>query len=185
MHGLGTATRLKRLGLVFLLSVAAVSTAAAQSPPAVPSALEAALIPGTTVWITGFDGVESKGRILTLADNVVTIAAGDRTRRLSTTDVAKVKVRHSDSVWNGALIGAGAGVASGLFLCRLTEPWENCRDDIGPMFRIGAVGAGIGICTDALIRGRKTAYEAPGSPRLLATPIVGRHAAGMRVAFTF
>ena len=34
-------------------------------------------------------------------------------------------VRQSDSLLNGALIGAGAGVASGLFFCSLMEPWEN------------------------------------------------------------
>jgi hypothetical protein len=185
MHGLGTATRLKRLALVFLLSVATVSTAAAQPPAAVSAAVEAALIPGTTVWITDFDGMESKARILSLADDVVTITAGDRTRSLRTRDVARVKVRRSDSLLNGALIGAGAAVASGLLLCRLTEPWENCRDDIGPMFRIGVVGTGIGIGIDALIRGRKTIYEAPGAPTLHVAPLIGRRAAGMQLSFTF
>src|SRR5690348_2036484 len=37
--------------------------------------------------------------------------------------------RHFDSVLNGALIGAGAGVATGLFMCHLTEPWAICRND--------------------------------------------------------
>jgi hypothetical protein len=166
--------------------VSATSTASAQPPASVAGALETALAPGATAWITDSDGVESKARIISVADNSITIAAGDRTRRLSTTDVAKVKVQHSDSLLNGALIGAGAGVASGLFLCRLTEPWENCRDDIGPMFRIGAVGAGIGIGIDALIRGRKTIYEAPtATTRLLAAPIIGRRGAGMRISLTF
>jgi hypothetical protein len=56
-----------------------------------------------------------------------------------------VAVRHSDSLLNGALIGAGVAVASGLLVCRTMEPWENCRDDVGPMLRIGAIGAAIGI----------------------------------------
>ena len=63
-----------------------------------------------------------------------------------------VVVRQHDSLWNGALIGAGAGVASGLFLCTRMEPWDNCRDDFGAMFKLGAIGAGIGMGIDALIR---------------------------------
>jgi len=110
---------------------------------------------------------------------------GDDIRRMGTTDVTRVSARHSDSVINGALIGAGAAVASGLFLCRLTESWENCRDDVGPMLRIGALGAGIGIGIDALIRGRKTIYEAPGSARLSAAPIVARRGGGLQLSLSF
>lgn len=181
----GTATWLKRIALLFLFSVSTGSAASAQAPAGATPNLETTLVPGTTAWITDSDGVESKTRIVSLADDIVTIAAGDRIRHLRTTDVTRVRVRHSDSVLNGALIGAGAAVASGLFLCRLTEPWENCRDDVGPMFRIGAIGAGIGITIDALIRGRKTIYVAPGTPRLHAAPIVGRRAAGLQMSFTF
>ncbi len=56
-----------------------------------------------------------------------------------------VEVRQSDSLLNGALIGAGVAVASGLGFCTLMEPWENCRDDFGSMVKAGAIGAGIGI----------------------------------------
>ena len=78
------------------------------------------------------------------------------------------------------------GVAAGLYLCNVTEPWANCRDDFGPMFRIGALGAGIGIGVDALIRGRTTIYERErGAARLQAAPIVGRHAGGLQVSLSF
>jgi hypothetical protein len=139
-----------------------------------------------TVWITDSGGREEKTRIVGVSGDIVTTAAGEEIRRLRTTDVTRVRVRHSDSLINGALIGAGAGVASGLLLCNLTEPWENCRDDVGPMLRIGAVGAGIGIGIDALIRGRRTIYEAgQGETRLYAAPIIARHARGLRVSFSF
>jgi hypothetical protein len=83
------------------------------------------------------------------------------------------------------LIGAGAAVASGLALCRLTEPWENCRDDVGPMLRIGAIGAGAGAAIDALIRGRRTIYEAPRSARLHVAPIIGRRVGGLHLSLDF
>ena len=139
-----------------------------------------------TVWITDSGGREEKTRIVGVSGDIVTTTAGDDIRRLRTTDVMRVRVRHSDPVINGALIGAGAAVASGLFLCSLTETWENCRDDVGPMFRIGAIGAGVGIGIDALIRGRRTIYEAAqGSTRLHAAPIVARRAGGLQLSLSF
>lgn len=103
----------------------------------------------------------------------------------STIEPSPIGERRSDSLWNGALIGAGVGVASGLFLCTRTEPWENCRDDVGPMLRIGAIGAGIGIGIDALIRRRSPSAITQGSARLHAAPIVGRQVGGLRMAFSF
>ena len=94
--------------------------------------------------------------------------------------------RRSDPLWNGALIGAGVAIASGLFSCTRTEPWENCRDDVKPIVTIGAIGAGIGIGIDALIRGRANTSNLPlGAARVHAAPIVGRQAKGVRMAVTF
>jgi hypothetical protein len=54
------------------------------------------------------------------------------------------------------------------------------------MLRIGALGAGIGIGVDALIRGRTTIYEAASSSaRLQAAPIVAPGAVGLRVSLGF
>jgi hypothetical protein len=60
------------------------------------------------------------------------------------------------------------------------EPWENCRDDYGPLLRIAAVGAGIGAAVDALIRER-----VPARTRLSATPILKRRARGLQVSARF
>jgi hypothetical protein len=92
-------------------------------------------------------------------------------------------VRVADSLWNGAAIGAGAAVAGGLFLCTRTEPWRNCRDDAGPMLRIGAVGAGIGMAIDALIR-KRVDQEADGR-RLDIAPLVSRRNPGILMTWRF
>lgn len=167
--------------LVFvILASASVSAQAAQ-----PS-VESILRPGMTAWITDSGGREERTQIVGVADGIVTVTAGQDVRRLRTTDILRVRTRQPDSVINGALVGAGAAVASGLFLCTRTEPWENCRDDVGPMFRIGAIGAGIGIAVDAMIRGRRTIYEAAQpATRLHAAPVIARHAGGLQVAFSF
>ena len=175
---------LKRIALLILCSASTVSAVSAQTPRGAERNLEAAVLPGMTVWITDADGREEKTRIVGVSGDIVTTSAGDEIRRLRTADVMRVRARHSDSLINGALIGAGAAVASGLFVCSLGETWENCRDDVGPMLRIGAIGAGIGIGIDALIRGRRTIYEA-GSTRLLAAPIVARRARGLQVSLSF
>lgn len=83
-------------------------------------------------------------------------------------------MRQSDSLLNGALIGAGAGVASGLFFCTLMEPWDNCKDDVGPMILTGSIGAAIGMGIDALIR-----------RNIYASPIVSRRAKGVRFSVRF
>jgi hypothetical protein len=186
MRANGTSTWLKRIALLILLSASTGSAVSAQTPRGAEPNLEAAVLPGMTVWITDADGREEKTRIVGVSGGIVTTSAGDEIRRLRTADVMRVRARHSDSVINGALIGAGAAVASGLFLCSLGETWENCRDDVGPMLRIGALGAGIGIGIDALIRGRKTIFEASrGSTRVRAAPIIARRARGLQVSLSF
>jgi hypothetical protein len=177
---------LKRIALLILFSASTGSAASAQTPQGAQRNLETILIPGMTVWITDSGGREERTRIVGVSGDIVTTTAGDEIRRLRTTDVMRVRARHSDSLINGALIGAGAALASGLFLCRLTEPWDVCRGNVGPMFRIGAIGAGVGIGIDALIRGRRTIYEAArGATRLRAAPIVARHGGGLQVSLSF
>ena len=172
--------------LFVLFSVSTGSARAAQAPRGVESTLETILRPGMTVWITEADGQEERARIVGASGDIVTIDTGAGSRPLRTIDVVRVRARRSDPVINGGLIGAGAAVASGLFLCSLTETWANCRDDVGPMLRIAAIGAGAGIGIDALIRGRQTIYEAaPRSARLQAAPIVGGRAAGLQILLTF
>ena len=177
---------MRRIALLILFSASSISAVSAQTPQGAEPNLENILTPGMTVWMTDSGGREEKSRIVGVSGGIVTAAAGADTRRFPATDVVRVKVRDSDSVLNGALIGAGAAVASGLFLCRLTETWENCRDDVGPMLRIGAIGAGVGIGIDALIRGRKTIYDAENkTTRLFAAPIVGRKTRGLQLSLSF
>jgi hypothetical protein len=177
---------LRRVVLLVACVACTGSAALAQTSRGAQPSLETVLTPGKTVWIMDSGGREEKMRIVGVSGSIVTATVGEDTRQLSTTDIVRVRARHSDSVLNGALIGAGAAVAAGLYLCNVTEPWANCRDDYGPMLRIGALGVGIGIGVDALIRGRTTVYErGEGAVRLRAAPIVGRHAGGLQVSLSF
>ena len=174
--------RVQSIALSMLLCWAASPAFAQTAQPG----LEAALTPDATVWITDASGQEEKMRVVSVSGDLVTATVGEDTRRLRTADIVRVRARHSDNVLNGALIGAGAAVGSALFFCTLMEPWENCRDDVGPLVRISALGAGIGIGIDALIRGRRSIYEAPqGTTTLHAAPILSSRAHGFRVSLIF
>jgi hypothetical protein len=96
----------------------------------------------------------------------------------------RVAVRESDSLLNGALIGAGAGVASVLFICKQMEPWDVCLNDVGTMAKFGALGAGIGMGVDALIR-KKVYQSASGDTVVHAAPFIGRRAKGLSLSVTF
>jgi hypothetical protein len=154
--------------LALLLILLAPALAQPSSPPAAVSPLASVLTPGMTVWVTDTTGREQRMRVVDVTATELVSTVDGATRRFAVADVRRVTTRISDSPIEGALIGAAAAVASGLTLCRATEPWRNCIDDVGPMARIGAVGAGIGIVVDALIRGRQTVYETPTQ-----SPVVG------------
>ena len=182
MNALILPRRFTLLPLLLLCLVGTVSTASAQTP----QALESALVPGKTVWITDTNGREEKARVVSLTGDILTTAVGDEMRRLNAGEVTRVRQRRNDSVLNGALIGAGVLVTTGLVMCNLMEPWENCRDDVGPMLKLGAIGAGIGIAIDALIRGRVTTYDpTAGTTKVRAAPILTARAKGVRFTVAF
>jgi hypothetical protein len=174
-----------RIALIILFFASTGSAALAQTPG--QSTIGTTLTPGTTVWVTDSSGREEKMRIVAVSNDGITADAGDGVRRLRISDINRMRMRKSDSLVNGALIGAGAAVASGLFFCSLMEPWDVClNNNVGPMLRTAALGAGIGIGIDALIRGRRTIYEAgAGSMRLEAAPIIARRAGGLQLSISF
>ena len=180
-----TNRRVLSVKLTFLLGLlVATSPAFAQSRP--NSALQAALTPGTTAWITDSSGREEKTRIVSISGDLLTVTVMDSLRRLRISDVQRVRVRQADSVINGALISAGAAVASGLLMCRAMEPWDVCRGNVASILQTAAIGAGIGIGVDALIRPRRTIYDASnGSTRLDAAPLLGRNTAGLQLSLSF
>jgi hypothetical protein len=148
--------------------------------------LETALVPRRTVWLTDSNGREQKMRIVGVSGGIITARSEQEILQIVAADVVRVRARVADPVVNGAIIGAGTAIASGLFLCSLTERWENCRDDVGPMLRMGALGAGVGLALDALLRRRLTIYERSGATvRLRAAPFVAARGVGLRFELDF
>jgi hypothetical protein len=175
----------KHTWLTLAMLVVFSATTSAQTAGTARSDLVNLLTPGMTVWITDSSGQEQRAQIVGVSGDAVTTSADDVSRRLTTNDIRRIEVRESDSLLNGALIGAGAAIASGLFLCTRSEPWENCRDDVGPMLRIGAIGAAAGIGIDALIRGRRTIYGADRGKTVRVAPVLGRDVRALQLSVRF
>ena len=180
-------TNSRHLWLMVLLLASVTGTATAQTTPAQESDLEQLLVPGRTVWLTDATGRETRARIVSVTDGIVTTANTNNARgTLRLGDVRRLRVRRADPVLNGALIGAGSAIATGLAVCTLTEPWVNCRDDVGSIVGIGALGAAVGAAVDALLRDRHTMFDASaGRPRLDAAPLVTRDKLGVKIALRF
>lgn len=182
----GTTHWLTRITLLLAGLAAAASTVLAQTHTATEPSLASILRPGTTVWITDAGGREEKTRVLEFLGGVLTTVRDGDTRRVRVADVARIQARHSDSVLNGALIGAGALVVWGLSVCTLVDSWRNCRDDGGPITQVATIGSVVGMAIDHVIRRRKTIYQGPPtSTRLRVAPTVDRYGTGLQMRFTF
>src|SRR6266853_3560759 len=69
--------------------------------------LEVLVKPGDTVWVTDTAGKELKGKIDQLSSATLRVKSKGATHDFLETDA--LRVRHSDSLKNGTLIGAGVG----------------------------------------------------------------------------
>lgn len=190
-----------------VLGVPALTMLLAVTPPAAahPSSQDAVgpagqvgdltrLRPGTAVWVTTIDRRAHAGTLVTASSEAVEIAAHGTVVRLPLPDVWSVDVR--DPVGNGARIGALAGGISSagwaVLLAYGMRCESNCGDyslarDIATTAAVfGAIGAGVGAATGALIdrmHGRRRVYGAVGGPRpeVAILPRVGPAGTGVHV----
>ena len=103
---------------------------------------------------------------------------------LQTPNGVRTERRRNDSLLNGALIGAAAGVGTGIALCLAMEPWEICNN-ASTVVPFGALGAAIGLGVDALIRKREVNFVPIGSTQVAVAPVAARGGGGVRVNVRF
>jgi ABC-type Fe3+-siderophore transport system permease subunit len=95
--------------------------------------------------------------------------------------VATISTPH-DSLWNGVLIGAGAGAIAGMIvaptaMCGTDDPECTTIVRVAVGLPSIAAGAGLGALIDALVYSKR-----PEVPRRIdVTPLIGRRATGVRV----
>jgi hypothetical protein len=171
----------------------------AQAPPADPGASTLAVKRGERVIVTRTTATGTlSGRVLRLED--VGLVLGDKgaSQTIPYRDLERI-VRAKDSVWNGALIGYGAGFAAGAAVVAADschpqpgQLFDLCLD--GPGFAVafgglitGPIGMAVGAITDALIKRPHVVFDRRGAPHttISVVPTLTRGGAGFRAAITF
>ena len=122
--------------------------------------LQVLVKPGSAVTVTDPSGSVTSGVIETLSPSALSLLVDGTRRTFSETDVNAIRQRRGDSLANGAWWGFG--IAAGLAMVAFSSCNE-CRDypgyAVGIIAGQGAMGAGVGVVVDALIRGQHTIYR--------------------------
>ena len=149
-------TVLAILTSVGFLTPAAVEAQAARPPePAAAQSfdeLRHRVSPGAAILVTDSAGHEFQGTLRDLSAISLNLFVDGRVHPFSAADVALVKQRRRDSLWNGLLIGAAVGTAPAVYWL-LADPNECgnsiCMSDLV----IGVIPcATLGLVIDALIQ---------------------------------
>ena len=164
------------LGLLLLIA------GSAEAQPATLYDVVWLVQPGDTLTITDNAGVRVRGKLVQISTSSLMLDASRTLYQFKESDIERIE-RRGDSLMNGALIGAAGAIASTLLVCRSMEPWKVCLNNpnIAPWFLTGAVGAGMGVGIDALIRGDRVLYARPqaSQPSVSVAPIFGRGQKGV------
>jgi hypothetical protein len=146
--------------------------------------------PGDKITAVDATGRETKGRIGTLSRDALIVVTSAGPRKLGEVDVATISQRRSDSLTNGAIIGAIAGAAYFITGAALLHDSDG-GDVIVPAAIVGGVvfagmGAAAGVGIDALIARRQVIYQKPAArSRVNVSPLLGHGRRGAAVAVTF
>lgn len=144
--------------LAGILLLAGASPVRAQGVPESLAALQSSVKPGDTVTVTGKDGREIRGRVISLSASRLEIAQGDSPSVFSDADIATISRR--DSPWNGMLWGLAAGAVLGAVAEKSIADYYDEGSDGSLAVLGGAAGAVVGFALDALISGRKIIFSA-------------------------
>jgi len=136
---------------------------------------------GQAVAVTDASGQRIKGKVADVSPSSLVILIPEAR---TFTEGSITEIRRTDSVWNGALIGAaiGTGLAMWDYFIDPSEPGNAVvfTEAIG-------LGTAIGAGVDALVnRGGKVLYAAPRQTRrFVISPVVGKHRQGALVSVRF
>jgi hypothetical protein len=168
--------------------IAASPVAAQIGPDRIPELVKN----GQKVVIVDDGGRVLKGRVDSLSATGLGLATKDRRIDLSLDRIVRIDHPH-DGLGNGALIGAGISVAIGLLGVGIDDhqcgPPNNCDTPawVWPwaVASSAAVGAGIGVCIDAVIRKDPAIYRRGGGLTTSIRPAVGRGVRGAVVSVSW
>ena len=167
--------------------------AARTAGPSDADAIRQRVQAGQKVRITDDQGREWQGHIDDLAaDNLVLLTKDRQRRDVPYAAILKIDRPH-DTLANGALIGFVSGAVYGLLAVVVEENADcdpgaffSCGDPTGAAYVVippvlGAIGAGIGVAIDALVRRDPTLFRR-GDSRVMLAPSLGRGVHGLSLS---
>ena len=141
---------------------------------------------GNAVKVIDSEGNRVTGRIAAISDARLILNVKGTKRTLEERNVVEIRRRGGDSLANGAWWGFGVGAGIGTLGLALWCGSERCSGSevvIIPVY--GALGAGVGVAIDALIRGERAVYRAPVRRLAMSvTPLFGKRT-GIGVSVSF
>jgi hypothetical protein len=148
--------------------------------------------PGDKIDVIGVDGIRTRGKIETLTPDSLRLSTKGGFRDFPQKDALEIKQKRSDSLANGALIGAvsGGGImgAAAIALCSGGECDVNGGQIAGVIMAYAGIGAAIGVGIDAIFKHHQTIYRQPAQNALRnfdAAPLLTGGRKGVAVRFSF
>jgi hypothetical protein len=130
--------------------------------------LQVLVKPGSTVTVTDPAGSVTSGRIETLSSSALSLLVDNTRRTFGEMDVNLIRHRRGDSLANGAWWGFGIGAGLAVAALWAYTACDLCDGELGPgeaaaaVSVYGAMGAGVGVGIDALVRREQIIYRRPG-----------------------
>jgi hypothetical protein len=145
---------------------------------------------GDKVQVITDSGKKIHGQIAEISSSSLVLAGKDQ-RAFSEDTIMEIKKRHPDRWWNGALIGFGAGTATGLLINH-----SSCGDDpeclaIGTAVFVlpsMAIGAVTGALIDHSMKRFDTVFlpsKASGKRSLKLAPVYSKDKKGVSLSLSF
>jgi hypothetical protein len=138
-----------------------------------------------TVIVTDMRGRRVKGVLTAGGKDSVSLATDGRTQTFARSEVSTVRV--ADGFGNGALIGAGAGLATALGILAIAGSGDGYvlpSAKVGAPLLLSGIGALVGALIDRAHEGGRVLYVSPGQTSVVS-PLLGKDRIGVLVSVRF
>jgi|SRR5262245_22848145 len=184
-------TKATMIACMFVTLLMGTPLAHAQTPTATSfEQLRILIQPGDSITLTDRAGMRISGKVRSLSDTSLEMDFGSERRAFVESDVTTIRQRRGDSLANGALWGLGVGAAIGTAGAMLVGldcyGSGNCAAvAAGAIGTYAALGAGIGVGIDSLIKGHKVIYRTGSTTRLNVAPLLSARSKGVMLSVDF
>ena len=179
------------LAVLFWCVIPGLSPASAQQVSSFEQ-LQLLVKPGDKIEVIGVDGIRTRGKIESLTPASLRLTTKGGNRDFAQKDALEIKQKRSDSLANGAWIGAlsagGFLGVSAIAFCSGGECDADARQIAGTILVYTGLGVAIGVGIDAMFKHHQTIYKQPAQNALRnidVAPLLAGGRKGAVVRFSF